>query len=696
MNQPISRIHILDSHTANQIAAGEVVDRPVSVVKELVENAIDSGASGIFVRLYGCGCEKIKVIDNGCGMSPEDMRLAVQRHATSKIAKAEDLNQLHSLGFRGEALPSIASVSLLHITSKKKEQETAYHMQVEGGKASLPEECAGTDGTSVEVDQLFYNTPARKKFLKSPRTELGLISDYVGRMALCHRDIAFTLMNGNHRIIVTNGKGSLEAASIAVFGHQINRDLLEVSNEDKSIYGLLSLPVFTRSIRNNSFFVNGRLVRSKELSIAVDRAYHTLIPEKRYPFTVLFFELPPESIDVNVHPAKMEIRFHDPKPVQEALTGLIFSSLKKYIPQPTLRDTNPVSLFMRIPPERQKKPVSPKKEKPAEAAPASADIIPIHGETAPSGEKAAGGPARDVEGEPFGERGKASGMDLYKILKGDLRPLQSSPEKRPSSGTGSDGSHAEPTESTDNEKELERQASRAERRRKMEMEQQLRRGYSLNQELFFGLTGTPPRQERVKQEILRFSTLQPIGQFASTFILASSSDTLYIIDQHAAAERIQYEKILRAVENSKEESEMLAIPQPLELSYRESLLLTDYILEIRDLGFIIEHFGEQSYVIRGVPSWLGKTEPQQLIRDYLEYVQVRGKTTKAELRRQELFYMACRQALKGNRYLSNGDVSSLFLELDECRESNTCPHGRPIAIQFTIDDLFKHFLRGHI
>jgi len=669
LSQPISMIHILDSHTANQIAAGEVVERPLSVVKELVENAIDSGASMITVRLYDCGCEKIKVTDNGCGMSPEDMRLAVQRHATSKINKAADLGALHTLGFRGEALPSIASVSLMSITSKRKEQDTAYRMSIQEGKASLPEECAGTDGTTIEVDQLFYNAPARKKFLKSPRTELGLISDYIGRMAICHRDIAFTLMNGNHRILVTTGKGNLEAAVIAVFGQQISKELLPVSNESGSIYGLISRPSFTRAVRSNSFFVNGRLVRSKELSAAVDRAYHTLIPEKRYPFTVLFLQLPPQSIDVNVHPAKMEIKLHDPKSVEEEIIQLINSGLESgFERQPRLSILSPVTQA-------------------PEAAPAEQQPLPAEREQKPN----------------FGERKPISGAALYNALAtGDLSGLPARrakpteavfsmalPEQEhPSSGKKASAESENPNQGQLTPFPTARQAK----------DQQQRLDFHYGQQSAYASPGrkAPGGEMPAKSSRLSFSSLQPIGQFAGTFILASAGDVLYIIDQHAAAERIQYERILQAVEKSGNESEMLAIPLQLDLSYRETLVLTDHILEIRDLGFILEHFGENSYIIRGVPLWLGDVEPQQLLRDFLDYVYLRGKVHAVEMRKKELFYMACRRAIKGNRYLSNADISSLFRDLDACRQPGTCPHGRPIAVRITLEDINKQFLRGGI
>ena len=657
MTQPNATIHILDTHTANQIAAGEVVERPASVVKELVENAIDAGATSITVRLYDCGCERIRVTDNGCGMSAEDMRLAVQRHATSKIMSASDLNSLDTLGFRGEALPSIASVSFVTITSKRKDQEIGFRMTVQEGRASIPEECAANNGTTVEVDKLFYNAPARKKFLKSPRTELGLISDFVGRMAICRTDIAFTLQNGNHRIIVTAGNGNLEAAVISVFGNQVSRELLAVSAPDEKMHGLISLPTFTRSVRNNTFFVNGRLVRSKELALAVDQAYHTIIPTKRYPFTILFFQLPPESIDVNVHPAKLEIKLREPQPIVNTLVEMITEALQKNIlSQPRLTTLTPFTNLQQRHPQRKYST-----------------------------------PDNDVSS--LGESLSFSGTQLYKALRdgqirygnittgkteiktnqhnitqqriGEIVPLPVA--KRPIPNLGSMHSTVE------KEKQVVL-ASASENR----------------------ATTETITENTNNSASLIFSTLTPLGQFAGTFILASAGEVLYIIDQHAAAERIQYEKILRSVEQSSSDSAMLAIPIQFELSHSEQLLLHDHILEIRDLGFILEHFGDASYVIRGVPVWLGETAPEPVLRDYLDYLREKGSNQQTQVRQRELFYMACRRAVKANRHLTNTDIVTLFAELDQCKESATCPHGRPICLRLTLEDIYKHFLRGSI
>ncbi len=650
MSQPLTTIHILDTHTANQIAAGEVVERPFSVIKELVENAIDAGATSITVRLHNAGCEKIRVTDNGCGMSPEDMRLAVQRHATSKISSVDDLDSLSTLGFRGEALPSIASVCQLTITSKCREQETGYTMRVEEGKATIPEECAANDGTVVEVNNLFYNTPARKKFLKTPRTELGLISDYLCRMAVCHLDIAFTLMNGNHRILVTTGKGNIQEALVAGFGHQVSRYLHYIQNEDASIRAVLSSPAFTRSIRNNTFFVNDRIVRSRELAEAVDQAYHGMIPAGRHPFTIIMMQVPMDSIDVNVHPSKLEIKLRDPQAVQEQLFEFIKKGFQESTwARPKLTITGqPVPISMTV--ERVEAKL---KERAGLSGPALAAALRGN----PDPIRVLPGPERAPE--------EVSAGNLFAPETQETKPVPSpAPEKQ------------EPKREEAEEDRRERLRQRIAKMAAIEREKE--------------------KAQQTKDTALRFSALSPIGQFAGTFILAADAEALYIIDQHAAAERVQYEKILKAVGEQGNESMMLAVPIPLELSYREDTLLTDHILEIRDRGFILEHFGDNSYIIRGGPVWLGNVPPDLVLRDYRDFVKSPSWNVALQLRQRELYYMACHRALKGNQYLTNADITALFADLEQCKEPFTCPHGRPIALCLTLHDLYKHFLRGSI
>ncbi len=661
MNQAPSQIHILDTLTANQIAAGEVVERPASVVKELVENAIDAGATRITVRLDQSGAN-IRVIDNGCGMGPEDLRLAVLRHATSKIQRADDLQRLSTLGFRGEALPSIAAVSRLTIVSKRADADCAWSMSVTDGKATVPAEAAAPNGTTVTVEDLFYNAPARKKFLKTPRTELGLISELIGKLAIGRPDIAFTLVNGNHTLLATAGKGDRGQAIAAVYGKSIYSSLTALPDSDVyGLSGLISLPELTRSNRNGYvFYVNSRLVRSRELSLAVDEAYHTFIPDHRYPLLFLFLTLAPESIDVNVHPGKLEIKLRDPSPVREEICRVIRATLAaNALNAPHLSAKTSEPLFGNNP------------------------LATDGSQLRPEG-------SRQKAAEPQQLTGTALYRALYDgtVAKYDLKQkvMDIAEIERILAKDAATENAAAAAPTTPPEPSAFPAPS--------------------------VITPDPGAQQSLpffdqkpaeQSERRHYAQMRPLGQFAGTFIVAELAEELYLIDQHAAAERIQYEQLAKmAATDDGRSSEQLAVPLPLSLTYQEHLLLTDYILAIRQAGFIVEYFGDTDYLLRGVPFWLANSpgvDPLQYLHDLIDYLAESGERNAApslQLRQEQLFMLACKRAIKANRYLTNPDISALLTQLDQCENSATCPHGRPISCKLTLDDIYKRFLRGGI
>ncbi len=648
-----NRIRILDSHTANQIAAGEVVERPASVVKELVENAIDAQASIIDVRVFDQECQRIQVSDNGVGMSPADMRLAVMRHATSKIRSAADLSALHSLGFRGEALPSIASVSYFTLVSKQREAETGYSITVRDGKASVPEPAAAKDGTVAMVDRLFYNTPVRKKFLRTPRGEFAAISDLLAKMAIGRPDISFSLRHGERTVFSTSGADDIVGAVMGAYGRETAEHLIRVERLSPLwIHGLISLPALTRANRQEyNFFVNGRLVRSRELNKTVDEAYDTLLPQRRYPVVFLFMEVEPESIDVNVHPAKLEIKFKDISFIRRELTAAIREAWQRQevlvprlgtlnrplqsaaastenedegfrLKQKNTRKSLPLMEPKAYPPGGLYAALYGKKNVDA-AFPAAADI-----------ENAAGIAER-------AEIAEKAGMTLA-----EEAPAQSLPprqEDQPAAGP-------EPEPDTDTAKAV---------------------------------------------PALCFAALRPIGQAANSFIIAEGEDGVYLIDQHAAAERILYERILRAAAKQTEACEQLATPLMMELTATEAHLLIENILQIREMGFIVEHFGGNSFVLRGAPFWYDGSDPCFLLRSLLDQLAAGGGDA-LSLRKERLFQAACKQAIKANRRLNPEDIAVLFRDLDRCDQPFTCPHGRPLIIKLTFAEIRKRFLRDGI
>ena len=646
-----AKIHLLDTLTANQIAAGEVIERPASVVKELVENAIDAGATRIEVRIFDANCEKIQVSDNGSGMLPEDMRLAVQRHATSKIRAAADLEHLTTLGFRGEALPSIASVSQMTIVSRTADAEHGYSMPVLEGKAALPEPAAAKKGTIILVERLFYNTPARRKFLKSPRTELGLVGDLMSEFAVSYPGIAFTLRQGNHRTLVTTGDGELAQAVQAAYHRDLQHSLIYVHPDAGStVSGLISMPEYTRAQRHYHFFINGRAVRSRELATAVEEGYDTLLPSRRYPTVFLFLTLPPESIDVNVHPGKLEVKFRDPRSLQHAVTAAIRQALTRYdqlLPQ--MRAPFDSELVSRdridvLPPTL---PVMPERLPREQYAPAMSELQ---------------------------ERRAMSSDELYYSLYQGKPAHQkvSVPDGEPASSSPSTAA----VRSEENAMPSEQTALKFDDTYLIQPVKKTKESW-----------GEQPR--------LRYGSLHYIGQYKGTYILAAADAGLYLIDQHAAAERIMYERLCEQSVDA-EVSAMLAVPLQVTLSQSEHVLLTDHILQLRDLGFILEYFGDTTYVIRGMPVWCGEMNGEDLLFAVLDYLQENGDVAIGKLLREELFIIACRSAIKANRYLTQQDVSSLFAQLDACKSNITCPHGRPIASLITDSELQKRFQRKGI
>lgn len=597
-----SIIKILDTLTANQISAGEVVERPCSVVKELVENAIDSGADKIDIKIKEGGIALISVSDNGCGMLPEDLTKCLMPHATSKLRSISDLDTLFTLGFRGEALAAIAAVSRLSIVSKPAEQDFAYEIVSIDGKQQLPTEAAGKNGTTVTVKDLFYNTPARRKFLKSQAAEVGYISDYLSHLSLSHPFISFSYHNEGKLIFKTAGKGNIEDTVAAIYGNNVLNELLRAElAQPILINGLVSVPNFTKPSRSHyNFFINGRWVQSAELVRCIDEAYHTLIPQGRYPFVILFLELSPAVIDVNVHPAKLEIKFRNFEPVGAAIKEAVNNALFG----------------------RKSKPITQKQELIA--------------------------PVREII--QAAESAPLDSVDLNKALWDKAAPVQ-----RTYTPPSTFSAPVAPI---------------------------------IKEKLFV------PQEKPCGVRDFRYADLRILGQAAGTYIISTGEDALYITDQHAAHERLQYERFKLDAAKCNNGSAPLLIPIDIELSHQEAMLLIQNILKLTDMGFIIEHFGDNSFVLRAVPLWYEGAAADELIQSLLAEFAAGGKGEKENILEEKLFMAACKAAVKGNRYQSLEQLASLFEQLDANLKLLTCPHGRPITVKISYQELQKRFLRS--
>lgn len=589
------RVRLLDSHTVNQIAAGEVVERPASVVKELVENALDAGATCIDVDLMDSGRALIRVSDNGVGMTLEDAQMALQRHATSKIGSSDDLLQVRTLGFRGEALPSIASIS--HMTlSTAVEDGLRTVLRVEGPSVEIPEGKSGPRGTEICVEDLFYNTPARLKFLKSDTTELGAVMETMSRYAIGYPWVSFSLTHNGQSVVKTTGSGEPIEAISSVWGRDLARSLAEVDIDVAGlrVSGFVSPPHVTKPTRSMQYvWVNGRPVRSRTLTAALDQAYRDITPEKRYAVLALNIEIDPARVDVNVSPTKSEVKFQHEGQAFDALRVAVKSALMEHGMMPSAAAVAAAN----------------------EALAATRTRVPAFG----------GLPGREVW--------SALAIEAQ-------RPLDA-PVPMPYSG-------------------LEAPEVSSER-------------YPFG-ELLEGL--------------------RVLGQAMNTFIIAETARGMVIIDQHVAHERILYEYLCGLKGSSAIEKQPLLTPLTLELDRRSAVLLNEKLDELRRIGFDLEPFGGECYVVRAAPAALRGKDPLKVLGDLVdELVEVSVTRRLVPTREQIWITSACKMAVKSGDPLSHAEMEKLIVDLASTENPYLCPHGRPITITLSRDELFRKFKR---
>ncbi|MGI6493163.1 MAG: DNA mismatch repair endonuclease MutL [Peptococcaceae bacterium] len=603
----MAKIIVLDKHTADKIAAGEVVERPASVVKELIENSIDAGAHRIVIELEDGGLSKISVSDDGSGIESAELELAFQRHATSKITSTVDLNYIHTLGFRGEALPSIAAVSKLTVITRTEKELTGTQAELEGGKLVAITPTGAPIGTTIEVKDIFYNTPARRKTLKSPSTEGSLCGELVSRLALARPDIRFELRIRNKNVFYSPGSGILADAVTAVYGINMVREMLplDFAEEGLTLTGMVGKPSISRSSRNHiTIIINGRYVRCAPITTTVEAAYQTLLPHGRKPVVAISLDIPPELLDINVHPAKQEIRLLEEARVTEIVQQAIFNTLRT-------------------------KEIIPSASSATHRKYQSGLILPQNGQEAQQ------------------ER-----------LTGLLQPP-----------TGNETKSAAPVQPA---------------------YPATKTGAQVQEELTHPLAMEMP--DDYNSQETAFPELQPLAQLASLYILAAGDDGLYIIDQHAAHERIRYENFLAGQRTT--ESQCLLKPVLLELDYRDATVLTDKILWFTEAGFIVEHFGGNTFLLRGVPAGFPQGQEKTLFLDLLDYFQEKGvASNQDEFIERLAATVACKHAVKSGEKLTISSMTALIEELAATANPYTCPHGRPTITKISYRDLATRFKR---
>jgi len=651
---------VLDDQTINRIAAGEVVERPAAAVKELIENSLDAGAGRIELEIEMGGRKLIRVRDDGIGMGREDALLALQRHATSKITGASDLFEIQTMGFRGEALPSIASISRMELVSRPAESETGVRIVVEGGEIKSIEETGAPVGTNITVRDLFYNVPARLKFLKTVPTELGHILETVVRYAFAYPHVSFRLIHEKQELVFTQGNNDLIAVVAAVWGRDIARSMVTLEHSLKGIRitGLISPPHATRPTRQHQlFYVNRRPVRNKTLTAALDESYRSLTPEKRYPACVIMVELDPKLVDVNVHPAKIEVKFQKENDLFEAVYHAVRNALLEHGMIPSAI----------VPPktgsgEWERPGARGEESKPA--MPASASGTPSGGRfTIPDAETLHSILLQRAGLDSPGETAAGIQQDPF----ADLQPGTETGEWEPEQGTNAEEliTAQEPGTIT-------------------------------------GTISAPepriPQLDEVIPSHLPFGDLldglQILGQVANTFIVASTRKGLVIIDQHVAHERVLYEQLCGIKGSGPIPRQHLLEPDTLTLDKRSALLLSEKMDELNRIGFELEAFGADTFLVRAIPAALVGRNYMQALRDMVDELVELSVTKRLPVAREQIWTTtSCKMAVKAGDPLNLPEMKRLIEDLAHTENPYLCPHGRPITLNLTWEELEKRFKR---
>lgn len=602
-------IRQLDESLSNKIAAGEVVERPASVVKELTENALDAGSTVVEIDVEDAGLGLIRITDNGSGIESDDVERAFYRHATSKIKDENDLFRIRTLGFRGEALPSIASVSDVTMATSTG-NAAGTEIVLSGGAIQSKKPGPARKGTEMTVSNLFFNTPARLKYMKSVHTELGNITDAVNRMALSRPDVSFRLRHNGRELLKTNGNGDARQVLAAIYGISIAKQMIPVHAQslDFRLSGFLSMPEVTRASRNYmSMMVNGRFIKNFKVSNAILEGYHTFLPTGRYPIVLLNIEMDPLLVDVNVHPAKLEVRFSK----EQELCALIAETVKAVLRKETLiPDALPVL--------KKRKDFTEQRAFQFEAPRPKQPVMP---------------PQKEVEKlykpDYYNESIKEAPQEI--VLEEKIDVPVSAPEPE------------------------------------------------------------PVKMNELPQE--RMPMLYPIGQMHGTYIFAQNENGLYMIDQHAAQERLKYEYFREKVGQTEPELQELLIPMTFDFSADEWMKIEENKAALEQVGVFLEPFGDKSYVVRSHPVWFPKNEERDVIEEMIEEVLAMKKPEVKKIREEAAILMSCKGSIKANRHLRKDEIEQLLADLRRSEDPFTCPHGRPIAIHLSNYDIEKMFKR---
>ena len=676
----MATIHVLDETTINKIAAGEVVERPASVIKELIENAIDASATNIEVEIGDGGVAYMRITDNGIGMTEEDARLAILRHATSKIQQVEDLFDIASLGFRGEALASIASVSHFALTTRKADSDLGTRITVDGGTFTDCIPYGAAPGTTIEIRDLFYNTPARRKFLKSERTEASKIQDIVGKLALSNPHISFKLIVDDRVAIITPGNGNIGDTVAALYGYKTKNDIFTVAYESDSIYidGVVSKPTLLKSTRIwQTIIVNNRVISDKTIMKAIDNAYHALLPKNGHPLVVLNITVPAGMVDINVHPRKSEVKFSDDKIIFKAVYHGILNALNNPLHERYERES---SAYIGMG-EALSNNSSNTHNTSINQGDNNTNMC--HGHSTYDSYRA----PSVVQDEMQSAEHIATAVDYdkvfggrrtkgYEVMRGETTQFV---ENLKAKGYTPPAPKATYEQSSFIDESFDAVPKEYTSYTKEDIE----RFKSLSHDI---------REQDVEERTIQNSGFLPMGQVASCYILAKKGDDLYIIDQHAAHERVRYDKLCKSSESIPMQS--ILVPQYSEATDDEMNLVEKERETLLDLGFDVELGGPTKIKLVGAPVDLVESKAFEVLQYVFSYLHEHQQPTKAQLRHEMLAYASCRGAIKAGHNLNMYQMTTLIEDLFSTEKPYVCPHGRPTIIKFTPDELGKLFLRS--
>ena len=635
-------IRVLDKEVADKIAAGEVIESPVSIVKELVENAVDAGAGSIVCEVKKGGKSYIRITDNGCGIEPEYLRTAFLRHATSKIRTADDLNEIGTLGFRGEALASIAAVTRCEVITKTAENKTGRRIVIHGGNVVSEEVTGCPDGTTFIVRDLFYNMPARSKFLKSDGAESGKIIDFMSRIALTKPEIRFRLINNGKALFSTSGNGSLRSAIQSIYKEKDFDELVEVDYRDEfmRIYGYTSKPSLSRTNRRSQyFFVNGRVVKSKVMEKALMEGYRERLFEGRYPASFLFLEIRPDLLDVNIHPNKKEVRFDNDAKVSDAIKEAIEKALATKDAVVSAKD--------------------PKADLVSEFC------IDVN-DSDMQDESSTSCKSSDFRLESAKTDRSSKQVDIKELLSQKREALEKAEEEKLKENEISEVDKI----AVDKIKVYEENSS-----------------YSSKKIGFDDFDMNPGLKP------FDFSVLRYDGAVFGTYIIAEDSDSFYLIDQHAAHERIFYEKLVSDYLSSEKHSQLLLTNFTIDVPLQMAEEPDEWMAMLSEMGYEIEPFGESTFVVRGIPQFMNLSEAEEFINTFIDSYDS-GSVINNSIVIDKLITKSCKSAIKAHDYINDAEIKALMEQLAKCRNPFSCPHGRPTFIRFSIYELERMFKRA--